>query len=161
MSFVTNTTCTKRPNFLESEVGLVLKTREIPASMGVQDGNYKIVAAGTPFPSNDGNAVGIVFEPVDVTSGNMPGSVLVAGRVLAENLNLQTAAKTALAGKGIVFVDTPAITRGYIAPVSTSYPLTKSGNKQTGWSTSKGGAAVTEVEITGNVTLYPVWTTNG
>ena len=39
MSFVTNTTCTKRPNFLESEVGLVLKTREIPASMGVQDGN--------------------------------------------------------------------------------------------------------------------------
>ncbi len=184
MSFVTNTACTKRPNFLESEVGLVLKTREIPASMGVQDGIYKIVAPGTPYPSNDGNAVGIVFEPVDVTSGNMPGSVLVAGRVLAENLKLATAAKTALSGKGIVFVDTPAITRGYtvtydkndgtgtppvdgntyfegsIAPVSTSYPLTKAGNKQTGWSTSKGGAAVTEVEITGDVTLYPVWTTN-
>lgn len=185
MSFVTNTTCAKRPNFLESEVGLVLKTREIPASMGVQDGIYKIVAPGTPYPSNDANAVGIVFETVDVTSGNMPGPVLVAGRVLAENLNLQTAAKTALAGKGIVFVDTPAITRGYtvtydkndgtgtppvdgnsyfegsMAQVSTSYPLTKSGNKQTGWSTSKGGAAVTEVEITGDVTLYPVWTTNG
>ena len=40
------------------------------------------------------------------------------------------------------------------------YTLTKAGNKQTGWSTSKGGAAVTEVEITGDVTLYPVWTTN-
>nr|DAW34235.1 MAG TPA: Head decoration protein [Caudoviricetes sp.] len=185
MSFVTNTTCTKRPNFLESEVGLVLKTREITASMGVQDGIYKIVAPGTPYPSNDANAVGIVFETVDVTSGNMPGSVLVAGRVLAENLNLATAAKTALAGKGIVFVDTPAIVRGYtvtydkndgsgtppvdgnsyfegsVAQVSTSYPLTKSGSTQTGWSTSKGGAAVTEVEITGDVTLYPVWTTNG
>ena len=185
MSFVTNTTCTKRPNFLESEVGLVLKTREIPASMGVQDGIYKIVAPGTPYPSNDANAVGIVFETVDVTSGNMPGSVLIAGRVLAEKLNLQTAAKTALAGKGIVFVDTPAITRGYtvtydkndgsgtppvdgnsyfegsMAQVSTSYPLTKASNKQTGWSTSKGGAAVTEVEITGDVTPYPVWTTNG
>lgn len=185
MSFVTNISGTKRPNFLESEVGLVLKTREITASMGVQDGNYKIVAAGTPFPSNDGNAVGIVFEPVDVTSGNMPGSVLVAGRVLAENLNLATAAKTALAGKGIVFVDTPAVTRGYtltydknggtgtppvdtnsyfdgsVAKVSTSYPLTKSNNTQTGWSTSKGGAAVSEVEMTGNVTLYPVWTSNG
>lgn len=185
MSFVTNISGTKRPNFLESEVGLVLKTREIPASMGVQDGNYKIVAAGTPFPSNDGNAVGIVFEPVDVTSGNMLGSVLVAGRVLAENLNLATAAKTALAGKGIVFVDTPAVTRGYtltydkndgtgtppvdtnsyfdgsVAKVSTSYPLTKNNNTQTGWSTSKGGAAVSEVEMTGNVTLYPVWTSNG
>ena len=154
MSFVTNITGTKRPNFLESEVGLVLKTREIPASMGVQDGLYKTVAPGTPYPSNDANAVGIVFE-------------------------------TALAGKGIVFVDTPAVTRGYtvtydkndgtgtppvdtnsyfegsVAQVSTDYPLTKSNNTQTGWSTSKGGAAVTEVEITGDVTLYPVWTTNG
>ena len=185
MSFVTNISGTKRPNFLESEVGLVLKTREIPASLGVQDGNYKTVAPGTPFPSNDANAVGIVFESVDVTSGNMPGSVLVAGRVLDENLNLATAAKTALAGKGIVFVDTPAVTRGYtvtydkndgtgtppvdgnsyfegsVAKVSTEYPLTKSGNTQTGWSTSKGGAAVTEVDVTGDMTLYPVWTSNG
>lgn len=185
MSFVTNISGTKRHNFLESEVGLVLKTREIPASMGVQDGLYKTVAPGTPYPSNDANAVGIVFETVDVTSGNMPGSVLVAGRVLAENLNLASAAKTALANKGIVFVDTPAITRGYtvtydkndgtgtppvdtnsyfdgsVAKVSTSYPLTKSNNTQTGWSTSKGGAAVSEVEMTGDVTLYPVWTTAG
>ena len=185
MSFVTDISGTKRPNFLESEVGLVLKTREIPASMGVQDGLYKTVAPGTPYPSNDANAVGILFETVDVTSGNMPGSVLVAGRVLAENLNLATAAKTALAGKGIVFVDTPAVTRGYtvtydkndgagtppvdtnsyfegsVAKVSTDYPLTKSNNTQTGWSTSKGGAAVSEVEMTGDMTLYPVWTSNG
>lgn len=185
MAFVNNFNGTKRPNFLESEVGLVLKTREIPASIGVQDGIYKTVAPGTPFPSNDGNAVGIVFEAVDVTNGNMPGSVLVAGRVFADNLSLATAAKTALAGKGIVFVDAPVVTRGYtvtydkndgtgnppvdansyfdgsVAKVSTSYPLTKSGSTQTGWSTSKGGAAVTEVEMTGDVTLYPVWTTNG
>ena len=44
MSFVTNITGTKRPNFLESEVGLVLKTRDIPAALGTQDGNYKTVA---------------------------------------------------------------------------------------------------------------------
>ena len=42
MSIVVNTKAEVRPNFLESEVGLVLKTREIPASMGVQDGKYKI-----------------------------------------------------------------------------------------------------------------------
>lgn len=185
MSFVTNITGTKRPNFLESEVGLVLKTREIPAALGTQDGIYKTVAPGTVYPSNDAQAVGIVFEAVDVTNGDMPGSVLVAGRVLAEGLNIATAAKTALSGKGIVFVDTPAITRGYtvtydkndgsgtppvdgnsyfdgsVAKVSTEYPLTKSNNTQTGWSTTKGGAAVTEVEMTGDVTLYPVWTSNG
>ena len=84
MSIVVNTKAEVRPNFLESEVGLVLKTREIPASMGVQDGKYKIVKAGTPFPSDNSNAVGIVFEDIDVTDGNMPGSVLVAGRVLAD-----------------------------------------------------------------------------
>lgn len=50
---------------------------------------------------------------------------------------------------------------GSVAKVSTSYPLTKSNNTQTGWSTSKGGAAVSEVEMTGDVTLYPVWTANG
>ena len=42
---------TFRPNFLESEVGLVLKTYQIPNTMGVADeyGN-KIVAAGTVYP---------------------------------------------------------------------------------------------------------------
>lgn len=185
MSFVTNISGAARPNFLESEVGLVLKTREIPATLGVQDGIYKTVAPGTVFPSNNSSAEGIVFEAVDVTNGNMPGSVLVAGRVLSDGLNIASAAKTALEGKGIVFVDAPTVTRGYtvtydkndgsgevptdansyfdgsVAKVSTSYPLTKSGNKQTGWSTSKGGAAVSEVEMTGDVTLYPVWTVNG
>ena len=183
MSIVTNTAYTVKPNFLESEVGLVLKTREIPETLGVQDGKYKTVAAGTPFPSNDANAIGIVFENIDVTDGNMPGSVMVAGRVLADRLTLASAAKTALSGKGITFVDAPEVTRGYtvtydkndgtgtppvdensyfagsIAKVSKEYPLTKSGNTQTGWSTTKGGVAVTEVEITGNITLYPVWTT--
>lgn len=120
---------------------------------------------------------------IDVTDGNMPGSVMVAGRVLADRLSLASAAKTALSGKGFTFVDAPEITRGYTvtydkndgsgtppvdenvytegsyADVSTEYPLTKSGNTQTGWSTSKGGAAVSKVEMTGNVTLYPVWTT--
>lgn len=185
MSIVTNITGEARANFLDSEVGLVLKTREIPATLGVQDGKYKIVKAGTPFPSNDANAVGLVFEDIDVTDGNMPGAVMLAGRVLAQRLTLASEAKTALSGKGIVFADAPEVVRGFTvtydkndgtgtpptdatayaagsyAKVSTSYPLTKSGNKQTGWSTSKGGAAVSEVEMTGNVTLYPAWTANG
>lgn len=181
MSIVTNVSYGGKPNFLESEVGLVLKTHEIPASLGTQEGKYKTVKAGTPFPSNDANAIGFVFEDIDVTDGNMPGSVMVAGRVLADRLTVASAAKTALSNKGIVFVDAPEITRGFtltynkndgtgtppvdeneyfagsIAKVSTEYPLTKTSNKQVGWSTEKGGSAVETVEMTGNITLYPVW----
>lgn len=112
MSVITNYTGTARPNFLDSEVGLVLKTQEIPQSMGVADENgRKIVAAGTVFPTNDASATGIVFESVDVTSGNAPGSVMVAGRVLKDALNIDSNAETPLASAGIVFVTAPTITR--------------------------------------------------
>lgn len=111
MSFVTNTTGTARPNFLESEVGLVLKTKEIPQSMGVADGNRKIVPAGTVFPTNDESASGIVFETVDVTGGNMPGPVMVAGRVLKDAITVESEAEAPLAAAGIVLVTAPTITR--------------------------------------------------
>lgn len=184
MPFVTNTPATTRHNFLDSEVGLVTKTRQIPASMGVLDGTRKMVFAGTPFPSNDNQATGIIFDDVDVTSGDMPGSVMLAGRVLSDALELASNAKTALAKAGIIFVDAPAIERGWsvtyvkddgegvvpvdensyfdgdTAKVSTVYPLTKAGNKQTGWATSSGGQAVADIKMTDDVTLYPVWTVN-
>lgn len=105
MSFVTETKGTFKPNFLESEVGLVLKTHEIPTSMGT-DG---VVAAGTVFPSNDASAIGIVFQDVDVSKGAMPGSVMVGGRVLKGRLNIADAAATAM--KEIVVVDGPQTTR--------------------------------------------------
>lgn len=111
MTFVTNTSGTVRPNFLDSEVGLVLKTYEIDQSKGVADGNRKIVAAGTPYPTDDASAVGIVFENVDVTDGNAPGSLLVAGRVLKDNLTIASATQTALEKLGIVFVTAPTIER--------------------------------------------------
>src|SRR5699024_8418778 len=183
MSHVRRINGTFRPNFLESEVGLVLKTYQISASLGTEDefGN-KIVAAGTVYPSNDGSAVGIVFEDVDVTWGDHEGSVMLAGRVLKDRLNVQGAAETPLKSSGIVFVDAPEVTRGYTvtydqddgtgtppvdhneysegsyAPVSTEYPLTKASNTQTGWATSSGGPAVTSVKMDEDKTLYPVWT---
>lgn len=105
MSFVTETKGTFKPNFLESEVGLVLKTHQIPTTMGTNG----VVAAGTVFPSNDANAIGIVFQDVDVSKGAMPGSVMVAGRVLKDRLSIATTAATAL--KQIVIVDGPQTTR--------------------------------------------------
>ncbi len=109
MAYVTNYKGTFRPNFLESEIGLVTKTYQIPETMGAADGNRKIVPAGTPFPSNDAAAVGIVFTDTDVTDGDAAGSVMVAGRVLKERLTVDDAAVTAL--KDIRFVEGPDVTR--------------------------------------------------
>lgn len=46
----------------------------------------KYVPMGTAWPTNDGNAVGITYEDVDVTYGNMPGSVVTAGTVIEGRL---------------------------------------------------------------------------
>lgn len=45
----------------------------------------KHIPMGTAYPTNDGNAVGIAYEDVDVTVGNMPGSVVTGGAVVYED----------------------------------------------------------------------------
>lgn len=64
------------------------------------------VKGGTPYPSNDANAIGIIYEDVDVTTGDMPGSVVTKGVVYEDRLavTLDSDAKTALAGLGFKFV---------------------------------------------------------
>lgn len=74
----------------------------------------KYLPMGTVWPSNDSNAVGLVYEDVDVTEGNMPGSVVTTGVVYEDRLpvSLQTAAKNALKAAGFVFIATsPSVTR--------------------------------------------------
>ncbi len=97
--------------------GCVRETREIPEAMGVavEDGT-KYVPMGTAFPSNDGNAIGLLYEDVDVTTGNMPGSVITKGQIYEDRLPvaLDASAKTALEGRGFVFVaSAPAVERPY------------------------------------------------
>lgn len=111
MAYVSHISGAFRPNFLESETGLIKKTYEIPQSMGATDGVYKIVPAGTPYPANDGTAVGIVFTDTDVTEDGAAGSVLVAGRVLKERLNLSAEAIAALQAKGLYVVEGPETMR--------------------------------------------------
>lgn len=98
------------------------KTRNIPQSLAETAANgSKVVPMGTIYPSNDGDAEGIVYEDVDVTSGAMPGSVVLKGTVYTGLLPkesgqtvMTSVAKTALAGKGITFVDSfPSVTRPY------------------------------------------------
>lgn len=91
-------------NILESAVGLVTKTRQIPETLGVVDGKYKTVKAGTVFPADNATAEGIVFTDTDVTDGDAIGSVIVAGRVLAERVNASEEAVAALKANGLYLV---------------------------------------------------------
>jgi hypothetical protein len=57
--------------------------------------------------------IGFVYEDVDVTTGNMPGSVVTKGVVYEDRLpaELTAAAKEALEAKGFTFVTVPTVTR--------------------------------------------------
>jgi hypothetical protein len=93
------------------------ETREIKQTDAttLSDGT-KIVKMGTAYPANDATAEGIVYEDIDVTSGNMPGSVVTKGIVYEDRLadTLAEGAKTALESKGFTFVETaPTVTRPY------------------------------------------------
>lgn len=79
------------PNFLASEVGIRTVTYTFDASNSnvttekdVHGCTHKIIKAGTIYPKNDATVKGIVFTDVDVTNGNKPGSLMIAGRVLKE-----------------------------------------------------------------------------
>lgn len=92
------------------------KTRQIPqaGATATSDGG-KYVKMGTFYPANDSSTVeGIVYEDVDVTTGNMPGSVVLRGTVYLDRLPVApaTGVQAALEAKGFKFVATsPAVTR--------------------------------------------------
>ena len=86
----------------------------------------KYVPAGSIIPSNNSSAVGILYENVDVTTGAMPGSIVVAGRVYTDRLPVVVDSDAASAMTGITF-DTyePTITRpdnkgGTLASITVS-----------------------------------------
>ena len=92
------------------------KTKEIPQTMATTAANgTKYVKMGTPFPSNDANCIGIIYEDIDVTVGNMPGSVVTKGEVIEDRLpvELNANAKTALGALGFTFVTEAEVTRPY------------------------------------------------
>lgn len=103
--------------FLADNEHCTRETRQIAANhaqVKTAANGGKYVPMGAIWPSNDANAVGIVYEDVDVTTGNMPGSVVTAGTVYADRLPAAaaSAAKTALEGKGFKFITaTPTVTR--------------------------------------------------
>lgn len=87
MAYGKTATYSESMNILESEVGLVAKTRESNASMAVTEGTRQIIKAGTLWSVTEGDDVterGIVFEDYDITDyedGKYPISVIFQGRV--------------------------------------------------------------------------------
>lgn len=68
----------------DERITRVTKTIAQEGATETADGT-KYVKAGTAYPSNDGNAIGILYEDVDVTTGNMPGSVIIGGATIIED----------------------------------------------------------------------------
>lgn len=92
------------------------KTRQIAQEGATTASNGgKYVKMGTFYPANNSSTVeGIVYEDVDVTTGNMPGSVVLSGTVYLDRLPVApaTGVQAALEAKGFKFVATaPAVTR--------------------------------------------------
>jgi hypothetical protein len=92
MSFIGNTKqgTTYAPGYFiaAGDETIQRETKEISASSALvitTDEGGKYVPAGTAYPTNDGNAVGILYEDVDVTTGNMPGSVITSGATIYED----------------------------------------------------------------------------
>lgn len=83
--------------FLVTDEDCVRKTRQIVqsgATTTAEGGKY--VPMGSAYPSNDANAIGIVYEDVDVTDGDMPGSVVLQGTVYEDRLAITGASYDAV-----------------------------------------------------------------
>lgn len=92
MSFIgdVNKGSTYNPGYFlaHNDEGVTRETKEFSQSSALvvtsADGT-KHIPMGTAYPTNDGNAIGIAYEDVDVTVGNMPGSVVTAGAEVYED----------------------------------------------------------------------------
>lgn len=136
MSFIQNDTSAKvyAPGYFLAHEECVRETKQIAQSAAVTEANgAKYVPMGSAYPSNDANAIGIVYEDVDVTTGDMPGSVVTKGVVIEDRL-------------AITSYNYSAVTIGdFVSP------------KDEGWYESDGGSgyvASTDTTADGSKTYY-------
>ena len=98
------------PGWFLASADCARQTRQMLESLANDD---KIVPMGTIYPANDSTAEGIVYEDIDISTGEMPGSVVLSGRVYKDRLpvEIDSAAETALKARGFVFETEPTVTR--------------------------------------------------
>ena len=95
--------------FPDHYVGVAKTFARNDSAAATVDGR-KIIKAGTIYPSNDANAIGVVFYDVDVTDGDQNGTLIVHGFIKTGAIpaNPSSNAKSAL--KGIQFFPLAAVT---------------------------------------------------
>lgn len=100
-----------RPNFLGSEVGLVLKTITVPAEAtgAVTENGRKIVKAGSIFATP---YAGLLFQDVDITDGARLGSLMIRGSYIDAKLPATAATQAeAFAKQGLYAIVEGDVTR--------------------------------------------------
>ena len=116
------------PGYFLAEADCARETVEVSSShsqvVTLANGT-KIVPAGAVIPSNDGNAKGILYEDVEVTTGNMPGSLVTRGVVYEDKLPaaIEATAEAVLTGIRVI-TTTPAVVRPASFSKSTLTALT-------------------------------------
>lgn len=93
------------PGYFLAHEECVRETRQFAqnsALVQTTDKGGKYVPMGTAYPTNDGNAIGITYEDVDVTTGDMPGSVVTEGIVIEGRLAITGADYDAVTLKNLV-----------------------------------------------------------
>lgn len=123
MSFIQNDTTSSKvyaPGYFLAfgSENVTRETRQFAqnsALVQTADNGGKYVPMGSAYPTNDGNAIGLTYEDVDVTTGDMPGSVVTGNAVVYEDrVSLEASAKSALEARGFKFIATePAVNRPY------------------------------------------------
>ncbi len=84
------------------------ETRQAAAANGTAANGGKYIKMGTFYPANNSSTVeGIIYEDVDVTSGDMPCSVVTEGVVYLDRLPAapESGVQSALEGKGFKFIE--------------------------------------------------------
>ena len=107
---------TYAPGLFLAHEECVRETKEIPQSLATTEGETKYVKMGTPYPSNDGNIEGLVYEDVDVTAGNAPGSVVTGKAVILSSIlpvGLTSTAKAKLENLDFIIKKMSSVTRPY------------------------------------------------
>lgn len=162
MSFNQNNETSKvyAPGYFLAHEECVRVTKEASKSSALvvteADGT-KYLPMGTAYPTNDSSAIGIVYEDVDVTTGNMPASVVTKGVVYEDRLAITGEAYNA--DTDITSADNPT-TKGWYesdGAASPTYTLsvdTVASRDKTYYESDGGGTptytAVTDVEYGDN-----------
>lgn len=123
------------------------ETRQIAQAGATSANGGKYQKMGSFYPANNSSTVeGILYEDVDVTSGDMPGSVVTEGIVYLDRLPAapESGVQNALEGKGFKFIATSPST------VRPAYPtsLTALTVTSTASATADGKTAIAVSGVT-------------